>query len=90
MKYNALFIGSSTKDLIMLVDAPPESDQRICASQFVISLGGVASTAAAAHQKLGGSTAMISIVGEDETGEYIGADLKNQNFAYLQIGRAHV
>ncbi|MCI9681299.1 MAG: carbohydrate kinase family protein [Lachnospiraceae bacterium] len=85
MKYNALFIGSSTKDLIMLVDAPPESDQRICASQFVISLGGVASTAAAAHQKLGGSTAMISIVGEDETGEYIGADLKNQNFAYLQL-----
>lgn len=45
MDYNALFIGSSTKDMIMLVDAPPESDQRISASQFVISLGGVASTA---------------------------------------------
>lgn len=42
MDYNALFIGSSTKDMIMLVDAPPESDQRISASQFVISLGGVA------------------------------------------------
>lgn len=36
MDYNALFIGSSTKDMIMLVDAPPESDQRISASQFVI------------------------------------------------------
>ncbi len=85
MKYNALFIGSSTKDLIMLVDAPPESDQRISASQFVVSLGGVASTAAAAHQKLGGSTAMISIIGEDETGEYIGADLRAQGFAHLQL-----
>lgn len=87
MKYNALFIGSSTKDLIMLVDAPPESDQRITASQFVTSLGGVSSTAAAAHQKLGGSTAMITIIGEDETGEYIEADLKKQNFAHLQLLR---
>lgn len=85
MDYNALFIGSSTKDMIMLVDAPPESDQRISASQFVISLGGVASTAAAAHQKLGGKTAMISIVGEDETGEYISADLVSQNYACLQL-----
>jgi len=85
MEYNALFIGSSTKDMIMLVDAPPESDQRISASQFTVSLGGVASTAAAAHQKLGGTTAMISIVGDDETGEYIAADLTAQNFAWLQL-----
>ena len=85
MDYNALFIGSSTKDMIMLVDAPPESDQRISASQFVISLGGVASTAAAAHHKLGGKTALISIVGEDETGEYISADMFAQNYACLQL-----
>ncbi len=84
-KYNALFIGSATKDLIMLVEAPPESDQRIAASQFVSSFGGVASTAAAAHQKLGGSTAMISIVGEDETGEDVSTDLTSQNFAWLQL-----
>lgn len=85
MEYNALFIGSSTKDMIMLVDAPPESDQRISASQFTVSLGGVASTAAAAHQKLGGRTAMITIVGEDEAGEYIAADLASQNYAWLQL-----
>ncbi len=85
MDYDVLFIGSSTKDLIMLVDASPESDVRIGAHQFVTTLGGVASTAAAAHQKLGGRTAMISIVGKDETGEYIAADLTAQNFAHLQL-----
>ncbi|MCD8249661.1 MAG: PfkB family carbohydrate kinase [Lachnospiraceae bacterium] len=85
MEYNALFIGSSTKDIIMLVDAPPESDQRISASRYTVSLGGVASTAAAAHQKLGGSTAMITIVGKDETGEYIAADLNARHYAWLQL-----
>ena len=50
-KYNTLFIGSSTLDMIMLVDNPPESDQRITASQFTVSYGGVASTAAFALEK---------------------------------------
>ena len=85
MKYDTLFIGSSTKDMIMLVDAPPESDQRIGASAFTVSFGGVASTAAAAHQKLGGRTALITIVGDDETGREISADLTAQGFAGLQI-----
>ena len=84
-KYNTLFIGSSTLDMIMLVDNPPESDQRITASQFTVSYGGVASTAAFAHQKLGGSTAMISIVGEDEVGKIISANITAQNYAWLQL-----
>ena len=29
MEYNALFIGSSTKDMSVLVEAPPESGQRL-------------------------------------------------------------
>ena len=87
MEYNALFIGASTKDMIMLVDAPPESDQRIAASQFVVTLGGVASTAAAAHQKLGGRTALSTIVGCDEAGEYIAEDLNAQHFAWMQLLR---
>jgi len=84
-KYDTLFIGSSTLDLIMLVDAPPESDQRITASKFAVSFGGVASTAAFAHQKLGGSTAMISIVGEDDVGKIISANITAQNYAWLQL-----
>lgn len=84
-KYNTLFIGSSTLDMIMRVDAPPESDQRITASQFAVSFGGVASTAAFAHQKLGGSTAMISIVGDDEVGKIISANITAQNYAWLQL-----
>ena len=85
MKFNALFTGSSTKDFIMVVDEPPVSDRRIAASEFVISFGGVATTAAVAHQKLGGSTALITIIGNDEIGETIRDDIMAQNFAWQQV-----
>ena len=38
---DCLFIGSSTKDILMLVEAPPASDQRIAARQLEITCGGV-------------------------------------------------
>ncbi len=60
---DCLFIGSSTKDTLLLVDAPPASDQRIAASAVVHTCGGVASVAASAFQKLGGSAGLITAVG---------------------------
>ena len=36
---DCLFIGSSTKDILMLVEAPPASDQRIAARQLEITCG---------------------------------------------------
>ena len=43
---DCLFIGSSTKDILMLVEAPPASDQRIAARQLEITCGGVSAIAA--------------------------------------------
>ena len=73
---DSLFIGSSTKDILMLVNAPPASDQRIAASYFTTTCGGVSSTAAAAHQSLGGITGIITAVGDDETSSFIKDDLQ--------------
>ena len=42
---DCLFIGSSTKDILMLVEAPPASDQRIAARQLEITCGGVSAIA---------------------------------------------
>lgn len=82
---DSLFIGSSTKDILMLVNAPPASDQRIAASYFTTACGGVSSTAAAAHQSLGGITGIITAVGDDETSNFITDDLQRQNFQYLKL-----
>ena len=82
---DTLFIGSSTKDLLMQVASPPASDQRITATSFTVSLGGVSSTAANAHQSLGGVTGVISAVGDDETGAFIRDNLEQQHFAYLDV-----
>ena len=72
---DALFIGSSTRDLLMIVEAPPESDRRIAASSYAESFGGVASTAAAAFRHLGGKAGIITAIGGDETGRLIREDL---------------
>ena len=50
---DCLFIGSATKDILMMVDAPPASDQRIAARAVTHACGGIASVAASAFQKLG-------------------------------------
>lgn len=80
---DVLFVGNSTRDLMMLVEEPPVSDRRISASAFVKSSGGVAATAAVAHQRLGGRTGIVSAVGDDETGREILADMEAQGFAYV-------
>lgn len=82
---DSLFIGSSTKDILMLVNAPPASDQRIAASYFTTTCGGVSSTAAAAHQSLGGITGVITAVGDDETSNFIKNDLQRQRYQYLKL-----
>lgn len=60
---DCLFIGSATKDILMMVDAPPASDQRIAARAVTHACGGIASVAASAFQKLGGRAGLITAVG---------------------------
>lgn len=83
--FDCLFIGSSTQDLMMLVDAPPYSDRRISASRKLTTCGGPGSTAAAAFAVLGGRASLITAVGDDDTGVFIRNDLKSRNFTHLQL-----
>ena len=80
---DVLFVGNSTRDLMMLVEEPPVSDRRISASAFIKSSGGVAATAAVAHNRLGGRTGIVSAVGDDETGLEIRADMEKQGFDFV-------
>lgn len=82
---DALFIGNCTKDIIFATSAPPASDQRILASSWTQTFGGVAGTAAIAFQKLGGKAGIVSVIGDDEVGREIKADLESTNFTYIQL-----
>lgn len=82
---DCLFIGSTTKDILMLLDSPPASDQRITASYFATTCGGVSSTAASAYQALGGNVGVISAVGDDDTSIFIRENLEGEYFTYLKL-----
>jgi sugar/nucleoside kinase (ribokinase family) len=84
-KLDCLFIGSTTKDTLMLISAPPASDQRIAATNVVTACGGPASTAASAFQSLGGQTGLITAVGEDEESIFIRRDIETRYLPYVKI-----
>lgn len=83
--FDCLFIGSSTKDLLMQVATPPSSDQRITATRKVTACGGPGSTAAVAFSSLGGNAALITPIGDDDSAEFIRADLCARNFSHLDL-----
>jgi len=79
-----LFIGACTEDVMMQVDALPESNRRIVARQFTRCCGGVAANAAAAFAHLGGRAGVVTAVGDDGSGDFIRGDLEKQRYAYVQ------
>lgn len=85
---DCLFIGSTTKDILMMVEAPPASDQRIAASAVAHACGGVASVASAAFQKLGGSAGLITAVGgPSDVTDFIAESLAARKLPYIDLIR---
>ena len=83
---DCLFIGSATKDTLLLVDAPPASDQRIAASQIVHACGGIASVSASAFQKLGGAAGLITAVGKaSDVTDFILRDIEGRGMPYVHF-----
>ena len=83
---DCLFIGSATKDILMMVDAPPASDQRIAARAVPHACGGIASVAASAFQKLGGRAGLITAVGgSSEVTDFIRADIAGRQLPFVQL-----
>ena len=85
---DCLFIGSATKDTLLMVEAPPASDQRIAASAVVHACGGVASVAASAFQKLGGSAGLITVVGDpSDVTDFIASNIAERQLPYVDLIR---
>ncbi len=85
---DCLFIGSTTKDTLLMVESPPASDQRIAATAVTHACGGVASVAASAFQKLGGSAGLITAVGEpSDVTDFIAENLAARNLPYTSLIR---
>ncbi|MBR0397023.1 MAG: carbohydrate kinase family protein [Eubacterium sp.] len=81
-----LFIGSATEDILMLVDRPPASDQRIVAEQVVYSCGGIAMVAGSAFHKLGGRAGLVtSIGGPSAASDHVTEAIRNYQLPFCQI-----
>ena len=74
----AVFIGVISRDTIALVDAYPESNERVRASQVVHATGGPADTAAVACARQGIDVALAGAVGEDAAGEAVCSALADE------------
>ena len=85
---DCLFIGSATKDTLLLVEGPPASDQRIAARAVAHACGGIAAVAASAFQKLGGRAGLITAVGESsEVTDFICTDIAGRALPYASVVR---
>lgn len=82
---NCLFIGTISKDLLMLVKEPPKSDRRIEAVKIQKSCGGPAATAANAFAGLGGTAGLITAIGADANGQFVRGEAERIAGKRLQL-----
>jgi sulfofructose kinase len=82
------FCGVATADAIAVVGRYPGADERIVADDIVFGGGGPAATAAVAAARQGMHTAFIGVVGDDESGERIAAELAKEGVDTSGISRA--
>jgi sugar/nucleoside kinase (ribokinase family) len=77
---NALFVGLTTLDLIYRSPSPPQSNQKLVATDYALAAGGPATNAAIAFRHLGNSTlgnsaTLLSVIGAHPLTQLIHADL---------------
>jgi sugar/nucleoside kinase (ribokinase family) len=70
-----LFVGLTTLDLIYLVDAPPTSNQKIVAIDYLSAAGGPATNAAVAFKGLGNRATLLTAIGTHPITHLIRSDL---------------
>ncbi|MDT0143158.1 PfkB family carbohydrate kinase [Microbacterium sp. PRC9] len=80
-------VGSAILDTIALVDRLPGEDQRVEADQVVIAGGGNASTSAVAIARLGVDVEFSGIVGDDEAGATVLAQLEAEGVGTSLVER---
>ena len=70
-----LFCGLTVVDVIQLVEAPPEPDEKIVALDQLVAAGGPATNAAVAFSALGGRALLAAPVGVGPLADLVRADL---------------
>ncbi|HVX47245.1 MAG TPA: PfkB family carbohydrate kinase [Mycobacteriales bacterium] len=77
MPLEVICAGVATMDTIATVERPPGPDERVVADPFVRAGGGPAATAAVTLARLGIPVGFCGVVGADQDGERIRADLES-------------
>ncbi len=71
-----LFVGLTTLDFIYHAASPPKANQKLVASDYLVSAGGPATNAAIAFRHLGGRAKLLSVIGSHAITHLIRADLQ--------------
>lgn len=69
-------VGSCNLDHVLLVERFPEPDEKIDASEYILTSGGVIGNYLAAVSRLGTSAGFLGAFGDDEAGKILLKDLK--------------
>lgn len=80
-----LFVGLTTLDLIYRAEAPPQPNQKVVASDYLVSAGGPATNAAVAFSYLAGSARVVSVVGSHPLTHLIRADLDTAKVTLVDL-----
>lgn len=73
-----LCVGVATLDRLVLVDKFPEKDERVVSIESSVGFGGPAATAAVTLGRLGISSALAAVIGDDDDGRAILKNLENE------------
>lgn len=83
--YRGLFVGLSTLDLVYLVTAPPQPNQKIVALDSTIAAGGPATNAAVTFAHLGNHATILASLGQHPIAGLMQADLENYAIAIADL-----
>jgi sugar/nucleoside kinase (ribokinase family) len=85
MSKRGLFVGMVTLDLVYMTSGPPNSNQKLVASDYMVSAGGPATNAAVAFSALGNAATVLGVVGAHPITHLIRADLENVGVAIADL-----
>jgi sugar/nucleoside kinase (ribokinase family) len=85
LKYQGLFVGLVTLDLVYLATDAPSNNQKIVASDYTVASGGPATNAAVTFSHLGARSTLLGVVGAHPITQLIRADLESYGVAIADL-----
>lgn len=82
---HGLFIGLTTIDLLYLAATPPTKNQKLVASDYLVSAGGPATNAAIAFAHLGNQATVLSAIGVHPITHLVRADLEQSGVKMVDL-----